>query len=82
MKSAWVYTLKGCEVCSKAIDLVTQQGYHVYEVEINNPLLEQAVAMLFTDHKLHAPVVVIPELGIYILDQDGTQLFRIVNMEG
>lgn len=39
------------------------------------------VQLLFKDSRVHAPVVVIPDVGMYILNTEGTQLFRIANLK-
>lgn len=57
------------------------QGHTIREIYIDNPMLECGIQMLFKDGKVHAPVIVIPDQGIYIINTEATQLFRIVSLE-
>lgn len=79
---AFLYTLAGCGACQRARTILEGQGRQVREIPIDNPLLELSVAQLFRDRQLHAPVVVLPERGIYTLSTDAEpQLLRIVSLE-
>lgn len=79
---AYVYTLPGCESCERAKAMVRSLGYDPREVPIDNPLLETGVQVLFRDRQVHAPVVVVPDRGCYIMSQsEPYQLLRIVNLE-
>lgn len=76
----YLYTLPGCDACERARALVSERGYTPVVVPIDNPLLELGVKLLF-NNRLHAPVIVFPEQGIYILSQDDPpQLLRVVNL--
>ena len=82
MVAAYVYTLPGCGACERAKGLAADKGYEVREVPIDNPVLELGVKMLFRDGALRAPVVVLPEKGIYTLsDSEPVQLLRLVSLE-
>jgi len=77
----FLYKLEECDACAKAKLLLEAQGYTIQEIVIDNPLLEIGIQMLFKDGQVHAPVIVIPDKGIYIVDTEVTQLFRIANLE-
>ena len=77
----FLYKLEECDACAKAKKLLEAQGHTIREILIDNPLLELGIQMLFNDNMVQAPVIVIPEQGIYILNSDGTQLFRLVTLE-
>jgi glutaredoxin len=79
--SVYLYKLKGCTACEKAREYLVSQGYTPLEVIIDNPLLEIGIQMLFKDGKVHAPVVCIPDKGIYIFDNEVTQMLRLVSLE-
>ena len=82
MGVAWLYTLAGCDACGRARGLLAKRGYTVREVPIDNPLLELGVRRLFRDQEVHAPVVVLPSVGVYTLSTDEPpQLLRIVSLE-
>lgn len=76
-----LYKLEECDACEKARVLLESQGHTIQEIMIDNPLLECGIQMLFKDNCVHAPVVVIPNQGIYIMNSEGTQLFRLVSLE-
>lgn len=79
---AHVYTLPGCDACRTAKELVVRQGHAVNEVAIDNPLVELGVQMVFRDRQVHAPVVVLPGEGVYVLNTgDPPQLLRVLNLE-
>lgn len=77
----FLYKLEGCDACDKARELLESQGHTIREIMIDNPLLMIGVQLLFKDSRVHAPVVVIPDVGMYILNTEGTQLFRIANLK-
>ena len=80
MDMVYLYKLEGCEACVKARALLISKGYTIKELFIDNPLLEMASASLYKDNKVHAPLVVIPNKGIYMLNADGTDLLRLVSL--
>ena len=78
----YLYKQSGCDACRLAKDLLESQGYtQIVEVLVDNPILEIGMKMLFNDKQIHTPVVVIPDKGIYILNTEATQLFRLVSLE-
>lgn len=64
---AFLYTLPDCEACHLARRVLTEQrpDLTIQEVPLDNPLVEEGVKILFEDGQVHAPVVVIPDEGIY-----------------
>ena len=79
---AYLYTLPDCEACAEAKELASAQGYEWREVPIDNPLLELGVGTLFNDYRVHAPVLVVPDKGIYIPSTSKPmQFLRMVNLE-
>ena len=49
---------------------------------MDNPLLELGVGMLFKDKRVHTPVIVLEQKGIYALSTGpDPQLLRLVNLE-
>ena len=78
----YLYKQLGCSACKKARILLELQGYtQIREILVDNPLLELGIQMLFTDKQVHTPVIVIPDKGIYILNIEATQLFRLVSLQ-
>ena len=77
----FLYKLEECAACAKAKQLLESQGHTVQEIMIDNPLLEMGIQMLFNDKQVHAPIAVIPNKGIYILNTEADQMFRLVSLE-
>lgn len=61
-----LYTLPDCRMCVMAKKLLSAKGWEWREVPIDNPLVEYGVQALFKDRKVHAPVYVAPEDGVFI----------------
>lgn len=79
---AYLYTLPGCEACVSARSMVLAQGFWPVDVPIDNPALEVGIKLLFKDGQVHAPVIWIPERGVYILSHDEPpQMLRILALE-
>lgn len=71
-----VYTLADCEACNKVKALLRVNGEDYYEIPIDNPLLELGVKTLFNDEQIHAPIVLRPNQGVFMLM--GNELVKIV----
>ena len=76
----YLYTLENCEACKKASMTLSKMGHKVQKISIDNPILEIGVKMLFKDGLIHAPLVVIPNEGIYMFGED-MNLLRIVSLK-
>lgn len=72
-----VYTLPGCTACGKAKRLLADMGEPYREVAIDNPLVEIGVRSLFRDDKIHAPVVLRPHRGAFVMSPEG-RLVKLV----
>lgn len=80
MADTLVYTLPGCDACERAKAYLAGIAEPYREILIDNPLIELGVRSLFKDRQLHAPVVLRPAKGAYVMTENG-RLARIVQTE-
>lgn len=78
----YLYSLEGCNACAWLEENLSSTGTEFKKVMIDSPLLELGVQVLFKDGKVHAPVLVRPQDGIYILSEsEPRQLLKIHDLK-
>lgn len=82
----FLYTLPDCGICSLAKTILNYKGWGWKEVPIDNPILELGIQLIFRDRKVHAPVYVVPNEGIWIFlpikgEEEKAALFKVVSMK-
>ncbi len=61
----YLYTKQDCGGCETARNLLKDESHT--EIPIDNPLVELGIQVLFKDGRVHAPILVKPDIGIYMI---------------
>lgn len=64
----YLYTKQECGGCETARSLLIESHKEFKEVPIDNPLVEVGIQIWFKDGLVHAPILFIPDGGIYMLN--------------
>ena len=80
----YLYTLPDCKLCFVVKELLELKKWEWQEVPIDNPLVEFGIQVMFKDKRVHAPVYVVPNEGVWIFLPQGDDkviLARVISLK-